>query len=196
MRMTSISCSSRSRSSLAWLSFWSCGRGLPRERSEASLRLVRWTFYDGDLSYLGLPARAYAAHRNGRVQWPPYVPPYIAIIGDWTTPEEIITSDMPWAVAWYADRKCIWLPDTIANYMDLSDYNRLHGPLVGLYLTPISGDSRFFSDIVKGEYREWSAFILRNINTKGFPLQSVTPLPIDSECIFYSDRNRWSVKAE
>jgi hypothetical protein len=133
---------------------------------------------------------------NGRVQWPPYVPPYIAILGEWTTPDEIITSDMPWAVAWYADRKCVWLPDTVANFMDFNDYNRLHGSIVGLYLTPISGDSRFYSDIVKGEYKEWSPFILRNLNTKGFPLQSVTALPIDNECIFYSDRNRWSVKAE
>ncbi len=77
-----------------------------------------------------------------------------------------------------------------------NDYNRLHAPIVGLYLTPISGDGRFFSDIVKGEYKEWSPFILRNLNTKGFPLSAVTALPIDNECIFYSDRNRWSVKAE
>jgi hypothetical protein len=133
---------------------------------------------------------------DGRVQWPPYVPPYIAILGEWTNPDEIITSDMPWAVAWYADRKSIWIPNTIDDFMDMSDYNRLNGPIVGLYLTPITGDSRFFSDIVKGEYKEWSPFILRNLNAKGFPLQAVTALPIDNECIFYSDRNRWSIKAE
>jgi hypothetical protein len=78
----------------------------------------------------------------------------------------------------------------------LHDYNRLNAPIVGLYLTPVSGDGRFFSDIVKGEYKEWSPFILRNLDTKGFPLNAVTALPIDNECIFYSDRNRWSVKAE
>ena len=103
---------------------------------------------------------------------------------------------MPWAVAWYADRRCVWLPDTIANFMDLNDYNRLGGPIVGLYLTPISGDSHFLSDIAKGEYKEWSPFILRNLNTKGFPLQAVTALPIDGACIFFADRNRWSQKAE
>jgi hypothetical protein len=135
---------------------------------------------------------------SGRVQWPPYVPPYIAILGGsdgWTQPDEVIASDMPWAVAWYADRKCLWLPDTVANFMDMHDFNRLNAPIVGIYLTPISGDGRFFSDIVKGEYKDWSPFVLRNL-PKGFPFQSYTALPIDNECVFYADRNRWSVKSE
>jgi hypothetical protein len=80
--------------------------------------------------------------------------------------------------------------------MDLSDYTRLNGPLVGLYLTPITGDARLYSDIEKGEYREWAPFILRNVNTRGFPLQAVTVLPLDNECIFYADHDRWSTKAE
>jgi 4-amino-4-deoxy-L-arabinose transferase-like glycosyltransferase len=166
------------------------------ERSEVTLRLVRWSFFVGVYLISVFPLAHELITAAGRVQWPPYVPPYIAILGEWTNPDEIITSDMPWAVAWYADRKCIWLPDTVSNFMDINDYHRLHGAIVGLYLTPISGDSRFYSDIVKGEYKEWSPFILRNLNTKGFPLQAVTALPIDNECIFYSDRNRWSVKAE
>ncbi|MEO6847581.1 MAG: glycosyltransferase family 39 protein, partial [Chthoniobacterales bacterium] len=41
------------------------------------------------------------------VNWPPYVPPYIAILAQWTTPDEIIASDVPWAVAWYAQRKSL-----------------------------------------------------------------------------------------
>jgi hypothetical protein len=136
---------------------------------------------------------------SGRVQWPPYVPPYIAILGGkdgFTDPDEIITSDMPWAVAWYAQRVSLWLPETMDTFMDMHDYNRLNAPIVGLYLTPVSGDTRFYSDIIKGQYREWSKFILRNIDTRGFPFQAVTALPEDNECIFYSDRNRWSAKAE
>ena len=166
------------------------------DRTEVNLRLVRWSAYAVILLLSAFPLAHMLITANGRVQWPPYVPPYIAIIGDWTTPEEVIASDMPWAVAWYADRKCIWLPDTIANFMDLEDYNRLHAPIVGLYLTPITGDASLFKDVEKGEYKEWSPFILRNVNTKAFPLDAVTALPIDNECIFFSDRNRWSVKAE
>ena len=169
---------------------------LSTERIEINVRLVRWAAYAGLLIVSAFPLLHALMTANGRVQWPPYVPPYIALLGDWVHPDEVITSDMPWAVAWYADRECIWLPDTISTFMDMHDYNRLNAPIVGLYLTPVSGDSRMFSDIEKGEYKEWSPFILRNVDTKGFPLEAVTALPIDNECIFYSDRNRWSIKAE
>jgi len=172
---------------------------LGAERTEMHLRLVRWAFFTVVYVISGFPLAHMLITTSGRVQWPPYVPPFIAILGGkdgWTEPDEIITSDMPWAVAWYADRKCIWLPDTIATFIDMHDYLRLGSPIVGLYLTPISGDTPLFSGIEKGEYREWSPFILRNLDTKGFPLRVVTALPIDNECIYYSDRNRWSVKAE
>jgi hypothetical protein len=169
---------------------------LSAERSEANLKIVRWTFFTVIYVISGFPLAHMLITTTGRVQWPPYVPPYIAILGEWTNPDEVMTSDMPWAVAWYADRKCIWLPDTVATFIDMNDYNRLGSPIIGMYLTPISGDARLFSDIEKGEYKEWSPFILRNLNTRGFPLNAVTALPISNECIFYSDRNRWSEKAE
>lgn len=129
---------------------------------------------------------------TGRVQWPPYVPPYIAILSQWTRDEEIITSDMPWAVAWYADRKSLWLPVSVRDFLQYSDYKQLKGQIVGLYLTPITGNRPFISEIVKGEYKEWAPFIMRTVNTKEFPLKAVTALPIDGECIYYSDRDRWT----
>ncbi|MEP6669244.1 MAG: glycosyltransferase family 39 protein [Chthoniobacter sp.] len=130
------------------------------------------------------------------VAWPPYVPPYIAILAKWTREDEIITSDMPWAVAWYADRKSLWLPMTVRDWLDLNDYNQLKGHIVGLHLTPITGNQPFISDIMKGEYKEWAPFIMRNVNTKEFPLKANTPLPIDGECIYYSDRKRWENNEE
>jgi hypothetical protein len=130
------------------------------------------------------------------VAWPPYYPGWISILGKWTREDEIITSDMPWAVAWYADRQSLWLPMTVHDWLDLNDYHQLQGRIVGLHLTPVSGDRAFISDIVKGEYKEWAPFIMRSVNTKDFPLKAVTPLPIDNECVFYSDRKRWENKEE
>ncbi len=171
---------------------------LANERPALSLdlRVVRWTFFGLLYTVSFFPEAHVLLTAGGRVQWPPYVPPYIAPLGVWTEPNEIITSDMPWAVAWYADRECLWLPLKTDTFMDMHDYNRLHNPIVGLYLTPVTGDSRFFSDIAKGEYMEWSSFIMRNVDTRRFPFQAVTVLPIDNECIFYADRNRWSAAAE
>ncbi len=133
---------------------------------------------------------------TSRVQWPPYVPPYIAILANWTKENEIITSDMPWAVSWYADRRSLWLPMAINDFVTLNDWDVLQSRIVGLYLTPVSGDSPFLSQVVKGDYKEWAPFIMRSANLRAFPLKAVTPLPIDSECIFYADRNRWTLRED
>lgn len=136
---------------------------------------------------------------KARVQWRPYAPPFIAMLGDWTTEREVIASDMPWAVAWYADRKSLWLPMKIQDFIDLNDYNTLNGHIVGLYLTPVSGSGSFVSDIIKGDFKEWALFITRQIvgpSLRDFPLREVTPLPPDWECVFYADRNRWQPKED
>jgi hypothetical protein len=132
---------------------------------------------------------------NAFVQWPPYAPPFIALLRDWTTEREIIASDMPWAVGWYADRKSLWLPMTIKEFIELNDYNQLDGRIVGLYLTPMTGSRLFFPEIVKGEFKEWAPFITRQVSgpsLRDFPLRAVTAMPIDNECLFYADRDRWS----
>ena len=113
-----------------------------------------------------------------------------------TTDKEIITTDMPWAVAWYAERKSLWLPETIKDFIDLNDYKQLNGAIVGLYLTPISGYKGFINDIVKGDYKEWAPFITRNVSTRDFPLKVSTLMPYENECIFYSDRDRWTVRED
>jgi len=136
---------------------------------------------------------------KGRVQWPPYVPPYIALLGDWTTDREVIASDMPWAVAWYADRKSLWLPITVQDFVDLNDYNRLNGKVVGLYLTPISGNRTYIGDIIMGDYEAWALFITRQIigpALRDFPLREVTAMPLENQCILYADRNRWSPRED
>jgi len=124
------------------------------------------------------------------VRWPPYVPPYIAVLNDWMKPIEVTASDMPWAVAWYADRRAVFLPETIKQFTDISDYRILGGPVYGLYLTPISGSQNTLGDILKGEYSGWAPLISRTVNLETFPLKWGILLGLDNECIFYSDHNR------
>lgn len=127
-----------------------------------------------------------------RMQWPPYAPPIIGFLGDMYDENEIISSDMPWAVSWYARRSSLLLPDTVRTFNRLHDYNVTQQPIRGLFLTPITGNARLFSDIYKGAYREWSPLITRPPQTKGFPFTYFVPLPIENECMLYSDRDRWS----
>ena len=125
------------------------------------------------------------------VRWPPYMPPYISVLNEWMKPQEIVASDMPWAVAWYANRPSIWLPDTIKTMTELSDYNVLGAPINGVYLTPISGTDNTYRDIVKGEYGDWAQVIQRTMNRETFPLKwGSLSLGVDGECAFFSDHDR------
>lgn len=135
----------------------------------------------------------FVAGAQARIQWPPYVPPFIAVLQKWYQPGEILCSDMPWAVAWYANRKCLLLPETVRQFNQISDFGVLGKQLVGLYLTPISGGQNFLS-LIKGPYKEWGPVIMRTVNLNDFLLKSFTPLPVDGECILYADRERWARK--
>jgi hypothetical protein len=128
-----------------------------------------------------------------RIQWPPYVPPFISALQNWFKPQEILSSDMPWAIAWYAHRKCLLIPETVRQFNEISDFGNLGSPIVGLYLTPISGRQSFL-DLIKGPYKEWGPVIMRTVNINEFLLKSFTPLPIDGECILYADTVRWARK--
>lgn len=105
-----------------------------------------------------------------RPHWPPYHPSALNTgLAKVTREDEIVISDQPWAVAWYADRKSIWLPKKAA---DLSTFERLgseqDAPVVGVLISPYShGTKPLFS--VYREYGEftplvldgWAALILR-----------------------------------
>jgi len=125
------------------------------------------------------------------VRWPPYLPPLISVLNNWMQPDEITATDIPWAVAWYADRRALWLPDTLKIMTDFSDYKTLGGPINGLYLTPMSGTDNKLRDIVRGEYKDWSSVIQRNQILEKFPLKwNTVSLGLENECIFLSDHDR------
>ena len=169
-------------------------------RLEINMRLARIAFMSVIFFLTAMPFLQQLIELEkpaaGRVQWPPYVPPIICALSKWTLPNEIIASDMPWAVAWYADRKSLWLPMTVADFISLSDNESLGSHLVGLYLTPVTGNRPFISEVVKGEYKEWAPFIVRQVNIRDFPLRAVVAMPIDNECVFYADRDRWSARED
>ena len=74
--------------------------------------------------------------------------------------------------------------------------NHLAVQLSGLYLTPISRDADFASGILTGEYKDWAALMLGGPQAvSNFPLK--VPLSLaESQCLYFSDRVRWSQAAE
>ena len=124
-------------------------------------------------------------------QYPPYLEPGINKLADWTRPDEVIGSDMPWAVAWYAQRDSVWIPNRFPDFMGLSDYDRLPGPLAGLFITTLTRNEPFYSGIYKGEYQDWQPLIFGRVDVPGFPFKDAYPILGDLSYTFYSDSKRW-----
>jgi hypothetical protein len=104
---------------------------------------------------------------------------------------------MPWAVAWYADRKSLLIPPSMTEFLTFYDWTEFNGNLVGLYLTPITGNKALVSEILKGEDKDWAPLVTRNVRfTKDFPFHAATAMPVDGECVFYCESDRWSQKTD
>ncbi|MCB1237114.1 MAG: hypothetical protein KDM91_18755, partial [Verrucomicrobiae bacterium] len=119
-----------------------------------------------------------ARYRNRIVQWPPYDPVALAYVGKWTREDQLIFSDVPWAVAWYADRPSVWLPMRPPQMDAISAAWTAGGTreVGGLYLTPASLDGRLSTNLTQGEFRDWARLLLRGqVSRFGSDLLSKPP---------------------
>jgi hypothetical protein len=128
--------------------------------------------------------------------YPPYYPPDIQRAAGWMKPDELMMSDVPWAVAWYGQRQCIWLTrNAEADYQAVDNYLK---PVSALYLTPESMDGKFFSGWVTGDEKSWGSFIIQDVMQNqipaGFALR-YAPNKDDaiSSGIFLTDWERWKI---
>lgn len=126
------------------------------------------------------------------LRFPPYFPPLTNQLKTWVAEGEVVVSDQPWAVAWYAERKALWMPAKLSDLVVMNDYATLGAPIAGVFLSPITGHSRLFADIVRGEYKDWVQVIVRSPGPS-FPFKEAVPLPPEGEFIFYSDKRRWEL---
>src|SRR5581483_3213336 len=87
----------------------------------------------------------FVSPRTPPIAYPPYYPPVIQHISGWMKPDELMMSDVPWAVAWYGERPCLWL--TLNVQKDFYDINDFKKPIQALYITlsPETLESRFLS---------------------------------------------------
>jgi len=99
--------------------------------------------------------------KTSPVAFPPYYPPIIQTSVGWAADEELIMSDVPWAVAWYGQSQCVWLTlNSHSEFFALNDYQK---PVTALYLTPRTIEN-------------WS----HTVGWSTIFLQSVTHLPGDA----------------
>lgn len=137
------------------------------------------------LIYTLLPPKTFT------IAYPPYYPPLVQNISGFMKEDELMMSDMPWAVAWYGRRQSVWLTLDPKDVFTINDY---HKPIQAVYLSPLTIDVRFLSQMVKGEYKPWGKFLLQCMLTssvpKGFPLQEMWS-DVLPDHVFMSDRPRW-----
>lgn len=96
------------------------------------------------------------AARPGRFAYPPYHPPTIHTVASYLEPNEFMTSDLPWAVAWYGDRRCIWLPFTPAEFYQINDHLQ---HVSALLATPVTLNGRYLTEVTLGEWAPWASIL-------------------------------------
>ncbi len=120
------------------------------------------------------------------VPYPPYNSGVGAELGRMFRENELLASDIPWAMAWYGDRTTLWVPPRERDFIEINDRVRI---VSGLYLTQETLQRK----LVLEEWLGQEQFILRLFQPPppaGFPLQvyrSVTP---DGEQVLLSNRQR------
>ncbi len=128
------------------------------------------------------------------VPFPPYNPPEIQRFAAWIQPEELIMSDMPWAVAWYGDRQCTWL--TVNSGYEFTQLCYYTKRVNALYLTPLTLDSPLLSECYVGSLDSWPRFSLSMLALgkppEKFPL-IFSPYGMGA-AIFLSDKVRWPIE--
>jgi len=133
-------------------------------------------------------AKAYEVAR------PEYCPADIQQTANWMKENELMMSDVPWAVAWYGQRQCVWL--TLNAQDDFTAIDKNMKPIQALYLTPETMDGKFLSDWVYAGKNSWGDFVLQAVTETriptDFPLRHA-PAGFIPERLFLTDRRRWEV---
>jgi hypothetical protein len=128
------------------------------------------------------------------IAYPPYYPPEVQKVSAWMRPDELMMSDIPWAVAWYGDHQCVWT--TINSQYEFFQFNDYTKQVRALYLTLTTLDGKLFTECLQGGVDSWGNFCLKTVAANqippAFPLK-VAPYGLLSG-LFLTDRQRWETE--
>ena len=116
----------------------------------------------------------------------PYRPSVIREFADFTPKSTLFMSDIPWAVAWYGPRECVWNSLRVSDTAEANVRNRREDffvftearrPIEAVYISPYWADMPFRPRFIGDMDFEWGRFyleVLRGANLpSGFPLKHV-----------------------
>jgi hypothetical protein len=128
------------------------------------------------------------------VAYPPYFPPEIQRVANWLRADELMMSDIPWAVAWYGQRQCV--STTINSKYEFFQFNDYVKNVSGLYLTLNTLNQKLYSECLQGGGDSWGNFVLKSVTANQIPPQfplKVAPAGLVSG-VFLTDRQRWATQ--
>ena len=101
---------------------------------------------------------------GGLPHWPPYFAPVLnskeSGLKGWVKEKQIVFSDQPWAVAWYADRVSIWLPPKREGFEKLESIAAdLQTPVAGIMISPSSHGSGNVIEVA-ANYQDFTSLVL------------------------------------
>lgn len=133
-----------------------------------------WTHWGFAILALGLSALPLLNHLPAQIKlgltlrnriyphWPPYVPDRVSMVKRLVEPNEIVFSDAPWFVAWYADTPAVWVPIKRDDYALMKKLSENRGnPVAGFVMTPVSTQMTHLHDAFTGPYSEWPDLLFR-----------------------------------
>ena len=132
--------------------------------------------------------------KTSPVAYPPYYPPEIQRVSAWMKPDELMMSDIPWAVAWYGDRQCAWI--TINSQEQFFKFNDYVKTVKALYLTLDTLNGKLLTECLQGGADSWGNFALRTIVGRQIPSQFTLRYTAEdlSTGMFLTDRQRWPTR--
>ena len=121
--------------------------------------------------------------------YPPYFHRYIGWVSTMLEPGECLTTDIPWATAWYGGQPSILLPKDIDGFYEINDrYQKISLA----YFTTVTRDQpwvRGLSDPTAPEYSWYQVFSAGKV-PGNFPLTNGRFLA-GSDQLILADRQRW-----
>ena len=121
--------------------------------------------------------------------YPPYFHRYVGWVSTMLEPGECLTTDIPWATAWYGGRTSIQLPKDIDGFYEM---NGQHQMISLAYFTTATRDKpwvRGLSDPTAPEYSWYQVFSAGKV-PGNFPLTHGRFLA-GSDQLILADRPRW-----
>lgn len=166
------------------------------ESTEFGHPLLRRLFIGGAWIVFSLPLlTAILPPRTYPLAEPNYRPDIVRELCSYIEPNELMMSDVPWSIAWYGNRDCIWLPLSVRDsegedFYAVNDFER---PVAALYLSPFTTEASLRQVGTAGFI--WGRFyfdaLLRGNLPRGFPLLYAYEGSARYGHMFLADRKRW-----